>query len=214
MARIFKNLNRRRTTGLALAILLVIASAALWSTNRHESTKAAGTANRAGVHSALQPSDTEPYDWTANPFNGPSIQVASAAAASNYVPFKVVLPTKVAPTAIWVADPAVAKPEERGLAANFNDSAIGLFQIFEKRSAMSEADLEHWAVTCTSCSVQQVITVAGHAVLLMATPDRGLGVSWLRGGSIGILTTIQGPYDSFTEQAATTLASDMITQGG
>lgn len=214
MTRIFRTLNRRHTIGLALAVGLVIAGAAFWSTGGGGPASDGNAASQAGAQAAGQPSDAEPYDWTANPFNGPSIQVATGAAPNTYLPFKAVLPAHVTPTAIWVADPAVAKPEELGLAANFNDSTIGIFQIFEKRSAMSEADLEHWAVTCTTCSVQKVITVAGHPVLLMATPDRGLGISWLRGGQVGILTTIQGPYDTFTEQAATALASDMITQGG
>lgn len=214
MTRIFRTLNHKRTIGLALAVGLVIAGVAFWSTSGGRPTSDGNAALNSGVQAARQPSDAEPYDWTANPFNGPSIQVATAAAANQYLPFKAVLPAHMTPTAIWVADPAVAKAEELGLAANFNDGSFGVFQIFEKRSAMSEADLEHWAVTCTTCSVQKMITVAGHLVLLMATPDRGLGISWLRGGPTGILTTVQGPYDTFTEQAATALATDIITQGG
>jgi hypothetical protein len=53
--------------------------------------------------------DGHPYDWHANPLDD-SIPVPAVGEAGRYLRFSPFLPRQVAPTGIWVANPASTLP--------------------------------------------------------------------------------------------------------
>jgi hypothetical protein len=199
--------RRKRVVAVTALVVSVAAGAGAWSGTTSGSHPARSKATTSA------PADEGPYDWAANPLAN-SIRVSGTTAANHDLPFSAVLPSTTDPTGLWVADPAQTLPDELQLAANFNDPRYGLFQVSEKKSTLTEPGLEQWATTCTSCSIKKVVSIGDQRVLVMGTPDRGLGVSWLRGNASGVLTIIQGPYGTFTERSALDLASDIINRGG
>jgi hypothetical protein len=184
------------TAGLLLSIGGIVAATAF----------SAGSATPAAkLDTTAKPVDDRPaYDWNAAPL-GDGILVPDVAAARAHLPFTPSVPgNAAAPSRVYVSDPARSPRSEQAFAAVVRDSKYGLFQVLEQQTAMTEDQLESWAETCNTCTIQQVASVGSRRFLILASPDHGLAISWLTGT---MLHTIIGPNETLTEANALALAS-------
>ena len=92
----------------------------------------------------------------------------------------------------------------QGFAAIVRDPKYGLFQVLEQQTVMTEDQLDGWAETCNTCTIQQVASLGQRRFLILASPGHGLAISWLTGTT---LHTIIGPNETLTEANALALAS-------
>jgi hypothetical protein len=185
------------TAALLLTIGGIVAATAL----------SAGSASPAAkLDTTAKPVDDRPaYDWDAPPLAG-GVQVPDVASAKARLPFAPSVPSNAAaPSRVYVSDRADSAPSEQAFAAVVHDPHYGLFQVLEQQTAMTEDQLEAWAQTCNTCSIQQVATLGQRHYLILASPGHGLAVSWLTGTT---LHTIIGPNETLTEANALALASE------
>lgn len=200
--------HRRR--GYLVAAALVVAGAA---------AAASGLLLSQGGQRSQSPplevgSEGPPPDFTGNPL-ALSMPAASAAAADAALPFKVVLPSNATPTGMWVTIPAKTPELSRQVVADFDTPADGIYQLTEQVSNMTVDQLRYWSQNCTTCTIQKLVIVDAVHVLVLATPDRALGVYWVRGdGRMPVLTQVIGPYGKFAEQSALSIAGDIISRQG
>ena len=167
------------------------------------------------------PADTDVADMPPPNFTAPhpipnGLAVSSASAADSVVPFQVVLPSDATPTAIWATDPTIIPANGRSIVAQFKTPGTGVYQIDERPAgSWSLSTLDWWAQNCQTCTTQKVVTIQGIHVLVMATPGQSLTVEWIRGdGTTPVLTSIAGPFDTFTETAALDIAGSLISKNG
>jgi len=184
------------TAALLLAVGGIVAAAAL----------SAGSATPAARldTSASAVDDRPAYDWNAPPLAG-GVVVPDVAAAKARLPFAPSVPgNATTPSRVYVSDPARSAPSEQAFAAVVRDPKYGLFQVLEQQTSMTEDQLEAWAQSCNTCTIQQVATLGQRRFLILASPGHGLAISWLTGTT---LHTIIGPNETLTEANALALAS-------
>jgi hypothetical protein len=184
------------TAALLLTIGGIVAATAL----------SAGSATpTAKLDTSAVPVDDRPaYDWNAPPLVG-GVQVPDVAAAKARLPFAPSVPSNAAaPSRVYVSDRAHSAPSEQAFAAVVRDPKYGPFQVLEQQTAMTEDQLEAWATTCNTCTIQQVAILGQRHFLILASPGHGLAISWLTGTT---LHTIIGPNETLTEANALALAS-------
>jgi hypothetical protein len=200
--RVTRALRKRRWRwGAVTATLLLAAGGTVAAT-----AFSAGSATRAAkLDTTASPRDDRPaYDWSAPPLAA-GIVVPDVAAARSHLAFTPSVPSNAAaPSRVYVSDPARSPRSEQAFAAVVRDPKYGLFQVLEQQTAMTEDQLEAWAATCNTCTIQQVASVGQRHFLVLASPDHGLAISWLTGTT---LHTIIGPNETFTEANALALAS-------
>jgi hypothetical protein len=189
------------TAGVAIAACAVVAGA-LFSALDHASHGSAS-------HDV---SEGPPPNYAGNPL-ALSLPVADTAAASPSLPFKPVLPLETTPTNMWVTDPAQTPALSRQIVADFKTPTDGLYQITEQPTAWTVSSLQTVVDQCTTCTTQKIVNVDGVQVAVLATPDMGLGAYWVRGDGT-VLTSVAGPYDTFSEQSALSIAGNIIAQSG
>jgi hypothetical protein len=202
--------NRRRIAiGVAVVCLFGLSGGVVAATNGADG----GTPSPAATvdTNATPTDDRPPYDWNAPPMGANGIAVPDVEAAASALPFTAAVPSiSAAPTAVYVSDPAQVPPGQGAFAAIVKDSKYGVFQVLENTTGMTEDQLEAWATVCNTCSVQKVISVGATHFLILGS-SHGLSISWLANG---LLYTIQGPEDTFTETNATALAANLAAANG
>ena len=195
--------DRRRLRGATTAALLLAVGGAVAVAATGLSAGSAAPAARLDTSSAPV-DDRPPYDWNAPPL-GDGIAVPDVAAARAHLPFGPSVPDNAAaPSHVYVSDPARSPRSEAAFAAVVHDPQYGPFQVLEQQTAMTEDQLEAWAESCNTCTIQRVASVGQRRFLLLASSGHGLAISWLTGGT---LHTIIGPEETLTEANALALAS-------
>src|SRR5207245_9317956 len=143
--------------------------------------------------------------------------VANAAAADALLPFNVVLPSNATPTSLTVS------VEDNALNGHFDTTPDGSYVLDEQQSNWTVGDLQrlhqHWHPDAT----HSVVVINGVHVLIQAWSNGSVEAQWLRGdGASHVLSWVEGPDteqgqasgQTFSEQQALSVASDIISQGG
>jgi hypothetical protein len=193
--------ERRWLWGAATAALLLAVGGTVAAT-----AFSAGSATPAAkLDTSASPVDDRPaYDWNAPPL-ADGVVVPDVAAAKAHLPFAPSVPgNAAAPSRVYVSDPSRSPRSEQAFAAIVRDPKYGLFQVLEQQTVMTEDQLEAWAETCNTCTIQQVASLGQRRFLILASPGHGLAISWLTGTT---LHTIIGPNETLTQANALALAS-------
>jgi hypothetical protein len=193
--------ERRWLLGSATAALLLAVGGTVAAT-----AFSAGSATPAAkLDTTSAPVDDRPaYDWNAPPLAA-GIVVPDVAAARTHLSFAPSVPgNAAAPSRVYVSDPSRSPRSEQAFAAIVRDPKYGLFQVLEQQTVMTEDQLEAWAETCNTCTIQQVASLGQRRFLILASPGHGLAISWLTGTT---LHTIIGPNETLTQANALALAS-------
>ena len=200
--RALRTFRERRWLWSAVTAALVLAVGGTVAATAFPAGSATPTAK---LNTSAAPVDDRPaYDWNAPPLAG-GVLVPDVAAAKAHLPFAPSVPSNTAaPSRLYVSDPARSAPSEQSFAAVVRDPKYGLFQVLEQQTAMTEDQLEAWAATCNTCTIQQVASLGQRHFLILASPGHGLAISWLTGTT---LHTIIGPNETLTEANALALAS-------
>jgi hypothetical protein len=200
--RTLRTFRERRWLWSAVTAALVLAVGGTVAATAFSAGSATPTAK---LDTSAAPVDDRPaYDWNAPPLAG-GVLVPDVAAAKAHLPFAPSVPSNAAaPSRVYVSDPARSAPSEQSFAAVVRDPKYGLFQVLEQQTAMTEDQLEAWATTCNTCTIQQVASLGQRHFLILASPGHGLAISWLTGTT---LHTIIGPNETLTEANALALAS-------
>ena len=147
----------------------------------------------------------------------PAVAVSDVTAADALLPFSVVLPSNATPTEMQVGDPKVIPTSGAWLSAQFETSADGSYQVYERATDATPATLQDWAQeaqNCSSCTAR-VEVVEGVHVLVVQSPVSGLQLFWVRGdGTSPVLTQLIWPGGASSEQVSLSIAGDMISRSG
>jgi len=193
--------ERRWLWGAATAALLLAVGGTVAAT-----AFSAGSATPAAKldTTAWSVDDRPAYDWNAPPL-ADGVVVPDVAAAKAHLPFAPSVPgNAAAPSRVYVSDPSRSPRSEQAFAAIVRDPKYGLFQVLEQQTVMTEDQLDGWAETCNTCTIQQVASLGQRRFLILASPGHGLAISWLTATT---LHTIIGPNETLTEANALALAS-------
>jgi hypothetical protein len=145
------------------------------------------------------------------------IPVANAAAADALLPFHVVLPSNATSTSLTVSKQAQA------LTGHLESSTDGSYVLSEQASNWTVAHLQKLDQFWHPYATHKVVIVDGVHVLIQAWSDGSLEAQWIRGdGADHVLSWVEGPDttkgqtsgQTFSEQQALSIASDIISQGG
>jgi hypothetical protein len=144
--------------------------------------------------------------------------VANAAEADALLPFSVVLPSNATATSLTVSQ------RSQALYGHFDSSTDGTYVLDEQPSTLTLAGLQEqdrqWHRDATHGAP---VVVNGTQVLIETFNDGSVQAQWLRGEGTGeVLTWVEGPDTSqnqpgdqtFSQQQALAVASDIISQGG
>jgi hypothetical protein len=143
--------------------------------------------------------------------------VANAAAADTLLPFNVVLPTNATSTSLTVSK------QSQALLGHFDSPTDGSYVLDEQSSDWTVADLQKLDQFWHPHATHKVVIVDGVHVLIQAWSDGSLEAQWFRGDGAGhVLSWVEGPDttqgsssgQTFGEQQALSLASDIISRGG
>lgn len=148
----------------------------------------------------------------------PAVPVSGVKDADALLPFEAVLPSNATAADMQVGDPKMVPPSQAWLSAEF-DTDDGHYQLFERATDATVSTLQGWAEqagrSCAGCTVSDVMVVQEVHVLVVSSPALGLQLLWVRGdGTSPVLTQLVWPSGQVSEQAALSVARNLINQSG